>query len=389
MKARSACMIAYANYFTDARIKNYVETLLQSGYRVDVFALGLPEPPRDRLRVFCLMPKVWSQSIVPYVLSQIWFLVLATFLVGARHLGRRYDLIHVHNMPDFLVVAALMPKVLGARVILDVHDTMPEAYATKFDVALDHPLIRLVCLEERISAACADHVITTNDLHKKALVGHGIPAEKISIIMNVGNSAIFRPRSRRTGHESLVLAYHGTIAKRLGVDLVVRALARARESCPGVRLLLMGGGDYLAEMERLIGELRISDAVSVHGWVGVECLPELLKDADVGVIGNRAETEAKRNWMLPVKMLEYAAMEIPTIAPRLRAIQYYFDEGSAIFYEPDDVEDLARCIGEVYTDRALLDQRLEGLRRFNERYNWAEMGREYLELVARLAAREA
>jgi len=207
--AQSVCMIAYANYYTDARIKNYVGALLKTGYEVDVFALGNIEPTRPGLRVFCLMPKVWRGSVLPYVLSQCWFLLMVMFRVGAAFFRQRYRVVHVRNMPDFIVFGALIPKIFGAKVILDVHDTMPEAYATKFDLPLDHILVKLLRLEERFSAAFANYLITTNDLHKEALVEHGIPSGKISIIMNVGNENIFRPQTSAHKGNGLVLAYKG------------------------------------------------------------------------------------------------------------------------------------------------------------------------------------
>jgi glycosyltransferase involved in cell wall biosynthesis len=91
--------------------------------------------------------------------------------------------------------------------------------------------------------------------------------------------------------------------------------------------------------------------------------------------------------MLPVKMLEYAAMEIPTIAPRLRVIQHYFDDDSALLYEPDDADDLARCIIAAYLDRGVLDHLRTGLSRFNAKYNWPSMERDYLHMVDELAGR--
>jgi hypothetical protein len=47
-------------------------------------------------------------------------------LLAFRSLTWRYNLVHVHNMPDVLVFEAFIPRVCGARVILDLHDPMPE-----------------------------------------------------------------------------------------------------------------------------------------------------------------------------------------------------------------------------------------------------------------------
>ncbi len=224
-KSRVVCMIAYANYYTDARIKNYVQVLLKRGYEVDVFGLGSDDgTTTPGLCFFPVMQKYWGDSSVQYALSQLRFALLVAVWVGWRYFKKRYSLVHVHNMPNFLVFSAIFAKLMGAKVILDVHDTMPEAYATKFDCSLDHPLIALLRWEERLSARFADRVITTNELHKMVLSSHGIPDQKIDIIMNLGDERIFRPTQSGTAREGLTLGYHGTIAERLGIDLILRAI---------------------------------------------------------------------------------------------------------------------------------------------------------------------
>ena len=129
MASRAICMIAYANYYTDARIKNYVDALVKNGFEVDVFALGSSEeehPPG--VRVYSLSEKHAGGGVAGLVLAQASFFARVTFLVGRHHLRRRYRLVHVHNMPDAIVFCGLVPKLAGAGLILDVHDTMPEAY---------------------------------------------------------------------------------------------------------------------------------------------------------------------------------------------------------------------------------------------------------------------
>jgi len=376
-------MVAYANYFNDARIKNYVDALLRNGWEVDVFALGGVHSAQPGLRVVSLMSKVANDKALPYLLSQLAFLVYGVAVVTRAALTRRYSLVHVHNMPNFIIFTALFAKLFGARVVLDVHDTMPESYATKFDVPLSHPVIVLLRLEERLSAKFADLILTTNDLHVETLVGHGLPRSKIRIIMNVGNPALFAPRPARAfrADHGLVLGYHGTIAERLGLDLVVEAVHRALPSCEGLRLVLIGDGEFMPVVRRLVENYALQNVVSLNGWVPVEQLPRALAEVDTGVVGNRRRTEVHQNWMLPVKMLEYAAMEIPTIAPRLRAITQYFDDASALLYTADDIDDLTRVIKETYWDPACLDRVRMGLRTFNARYNWPSMETRYLELV--------
>lgn len=340
-------MVAYANYFTDARIKNYVDALVDAGASVDVFALGkeVGSYSDGNLVVNNLRTKYWGSSAPGYIVAQLTFLVQATWRLLMRSFAGRYDIIHAHNMPNILALTGLPFKLLGTKVILDVHDTMPEAYATKFGYSLDSLATKILVGEEVLSAACADKVITTNVMHKEVLIQHGIPENKIAQILNVGNRKIFKPMPYRTHGHELWLGYHGTVARRLGVFLIVDALSLMREACPGVRFLCIGEGDDLAAMKQRAEEKMVTHMVEWKSFVAVEELPEALNKVDVGVIGNQRDTELKRNYMLPVKMLEYAAMEIPTVAPRLRILDRYFNDTSAFFYEPDNASALANAIG--------------------------------------------
>ncbi len=378
---RSICMIAYANYFTDARIKNYVDILLKNGYRVDVFALGDIEPTAAGLRVFCLMQKVWSKKLLPYVLSQISFFIISTFRVALAFFRERYDVVHVHNMPDFLVFASLLPKILGAKIILDIHDTMPEYYATKFSVPLNHPLIHLMRMEERISSIFANHVITTNVLHRETLIGHGILSGKISIVMNLANPAIFTPLPAKMDVNGIKLGYHGTVAERLGLDLILEAVWRAQPFCEYLKLVIIGDGEFMPQLRQLVIKYSLHDVVEFIGWVPVEKLPGLLAEVDLGIIGNRKYNEDYKNWMLPVKMLEYAAMGIPAIAPRLKVIRQYFDDDSAFYYEPDNAKDMAQRIIELYREPSRLVTAIKNLSKFNQQYSWANMERTYMNII--------
>ena len=65
------------------------------------------------------------------------FIVISFLYLAARSLKRRYDLVHVHNMPDALVFSAMIPKLLGAKLILDLHDPMPQLMQTIFKLPED------------------------------------------------------------------------------------------------------------------------------------------------------------------------------------------------------------------------------------------------------------
>ena len=88
--------------------------------------------------------------------------LLKFFVKSAAYLTRStlngngpYDLIHVHSVPDFEVFAALIPKIKGTKIILDIHDIVPEFYTSKFDVSQDSFIFKgLMFCREDLDGLC-------------------------------------------------------------------------------------------------------------------------------------------------------------------------------------------------------------------------------------------
>jgi glycosyltransferase involved in cell wall biosynthesis len=298
------------------------------------------------------------------------------------------DVVHVHNLPDFLVFSALLPRLLGRKVILDVHDSVPETFATKFSLA---PIFwKALCLEERLSARVAHKIICVNRPQCDTLVARGIPKSKMFISMNVPDPRIFprplTPATAATKDPHFNLVYHGTMSERLGVDLVIRAVAHLRDRMPTLRLHLWGGGDDLATFQRLVHELGLDDTVLFRpqGFPLKE-LPHCLGGMQVGVVGNRRN--AAGELMLPVKLLEYVALGIPVIVPRLRTIQQYFTEDRVLYYDPGDVESLARAVEHLYCQPHLGVAMAERARDFLTEHGWDQTGPEFVAMYRELVKR--
>jgi glycosyltransferase involved in cell wall biosynthesis len=298
---------------------------------------------------------------------------------------RELDVVHVHNIPDFLVFAALVPRLAGRKVILDVHDSVPETFAAKFsNNGLVH---RALCLEERLSAMVAHRVICVNHPQRDTLVERGIAASKTFISMNVPDPKIFnisdggRLDAREPG--ALRLVYHGTMVHRLGVDLLIRAVERVARDLPGVALHLWGYGDDLPVFKELAAQLGVQDRVHFNpAGYPLDQLPERLQAMDLGVIGNRRS--AACDLMLPVKLLEYVSLGIPTVVPRLRTIEHYFTNEMVTYYEPEDVDSLAEAIRTLHDRVELRRRQAQQAREFLAQYGWERQGQELLTMYRNL-----
>ena len=387
-------MVAYTNYATDARVRREAETLAAHG--LDVLCLTTMEgtsPAKITLNGVQVrelrVPKYRGKSTVAYMLSYVRFLVHASIVCVKLMLQGRLDIVHAHNLPDFLALAGLVPRLMRRRVVLDIHDSMPETFATKFGSS--SVLHKALCWEERISAMVAHRVICVNTPQRDTLVGRGIPAEKAFISMNVPDPRIFRPqsgaRSTPTQEGVFNLVYHGTMATRLGVDLLIQAVNRLRNRIPGVRLHLWGNGDDLSRFQALTRELNADQLVLFRPQgFALDELPARLQAMHVGVIGNRRTVAGEL--MLPVKLLEYIALGIPVVAPRLRTIQHYLQD-SAVYYDPEDIDSMADCIENVHRQPNLAACRAAKASAFLELHGWHRQGAELVAMYQELVEKKA
>ena len=99
---------------------------------------------------------------------------------------------------------------------------------------------------------------------------------------------------------------------------------------------------------------------------------------DVGVVGNRGSVAC--DLMLPVKLMEYVSLGIPTVAPRLRTIQHYFSEDTVAFYEVENVESMADAIFSLYATPELRSRQVALAREFLRKYGWQSQGAELIDL---------
>jgi glycosyltransferase involved in cell wall biosynthesis len=379
-------MIAYAEYGPDARIKAYVRSIEEAGGSVDIFVLREGGKSRDEgnggSRVFYLAKKYQGANTTLYISSYMIFFIKAFLKISYMAIKERYDVAHIHNMPNFIIYSAIVAKLLGARLLLDVHDLMPVNYMVKFNVGEENIVIKLLIMEQRVSAWLASHVLCADHMQKKYLESAcGIPADKITVIMNLPHEETFRPIIATKPDNKFNLIYHGTIAKRLGIDIMLRALSLVGSEVP-VHLSIYGAGDFLPEALRLADTLRLDEKVYFSkAFFPAERIPEIVSSMHLGIVGNRRSLATER-YMMPVKLLEYVYLKIPVVAPKLEIIQSYFDDRMIKYYEPENATDLARCIVELYQRPEERDAFVKNASSFYEKRSWKTQAAEYLELLS-------
>jgi glycosyltransferase involved in cell wall biosynthesis len=385
---KHVCMIAYTIYSSDQRVRREAEAVASiPGHRVSVLVLKEHETRRtveiNGVEIQELdIAKYRGKSGVKYIFSYIHFAFLAFVECTKRLAWKSLDVLHVHNMPNFLVFSGFAPFLAGKPIILDVHDTMIETYAAKFAGRSSRLLEWGLRLEEAICCGIARHIICVNDVQKTVMVGREVPEGKIIVAMNVPDPKVFdhgrslRGRTNADGRFRLI--YHGTVTKRVGVDQAIRAVSRLNGEIPRLEFHIVGDGDDLKEFQAVSRELGVGERVHFLGRVPLDGLIPILEQMDLGIVPNGRNIAT--DLMLPVKMLECIALGIPVVAPRLKTISHYFTEEMVFFFEPDDIDSMSEAIFSASASEKSRLSKAREARRFLELHGWESHKSGFMEM---------
>ena len=385
-KALHICMLSYSFYEADARVSRYAETLVRRGDHVDVIAIG-----REGTESYAIINGVHVYRIqqrernergkMTYLLRVLKFLVNSSVFLNKKHRDQPYDLIHVHSVPDFEVFAAWLPKLKGVKIILDIHDIVPEFFAAKFGTGQGSLLYKLLILAEKTSTSFSDRVIISNHIWAKK-IQRSVGDDCCSVIINYPDEHIFYKRPRLRDNGKFIMMYPGTLNRHQGLDIALRSLARIKEEASSLELHIYGSGDARESLENLSGELGIDDRVVFHEPRPKEEIASAMSQADLGIVPKRDDSFGGEAFS--TKTLEFMSLGIPILVSKTKIDQYYFNDSVVCFFEPENVEDLASKIMELVNNpdrrRSLAVNALD----FVKQYKWDNNKHLYLSLVDKL-----
>ncbi len=381
--------IVLSSYPADVRVRREAETLVEAGFAVDLICYRKDNQAEfekiNGVRVFRLPMRRKRAGKLRYLWEYISF--TARSLRKAAQLSREnpYQLIHVHNMPDLLVFSAWFPRRRGAKVLLDLHDPMPEVYRTKYGLPEHHPVIRgLKWLEQR-AIRFADQVITPNIAFRNLFISRGCPPEKIGIVMNTPMERLLKnpPPPARNADRTFRLMFHGTIVERHGLLTALKALTLLRPHIPGLSFEVYGNGNFVHAFQRQVAEMGLQSMVHFHGFVPNETILQRITEIDLGIIPNEDSPFTRLN--LPVRIFEYLALKKPVIVPKTPGILDYFSENDIHFFEAGNPESLAGAIRNIYLQPASQEEVLRRGYAIYQQHGWENQKRCFIEIIQQLS----
>ena len=302
-------------------------------------------------------------------------------------------------MPEFLVFSGVLPKIFGAKIILDMHDPMPELYMSKYHTPENSLMVKWLKWLEGLSLKFADHILTANEEFKKIFLSrHKIEADKISVILNCPDPKIFNPPASPAGRQptthnpqQFTLLYMGTVEKRFGLDVAVEAMPDLIKKIPHIRFIIIpkleNEGEYFKNLK-----IKIQSAPPAGGWrtklknyiqflspLPLEKIADQLRKTDVGIVlaQNGVFTES----IFPVKLLEFIQMKIPVIASKTKSLVKYFDSSSIYYLKNNTSEDFTKAVIDLWKSVRLRKKlTINSLKYFNL-HNWKVERRKYYNIL--------
>jgi glycosyltransferase involved in cell wall biosynthesis len=382
-------MIVHQDYYVDGRVRNYVSYLSQINQGVDVLCTRRRSDQNSNgedvnVRIITI-PISRYQKRMNYAMEYFLAFWLYFFRLTGLFFQNKYQVIHVHNMPDFLIFAALIPKIFGARLILDIHDPMPEFYQSKFGAKENSLIVRFIKFQEKLSIQFANAVVTANENFKEQLIQRGVPSSKVTVLPNVPNPKLFQPKKlNQNGSEKITLIYPGTIAPRYGLHIAIQAVAFLKEEYPNLTLQIIGSAnEYSTELEGLSESLGVRRMIDFHPAVSIDRIPSLMQQATIGIYP--AIPDSHMEIATPTKVQEFVAVGLPVIASRIKVLTQQFSDNAILYFPPGDAEQFSKQIKLLINNPSLGEKMVVAARSEWRKFrDWDCEEKKYIKLLTSL-----
>jgi glycosyltransferase involved in cell wall biosynthesis len=389
-RGQAILMIAYTNYETDPRVIRAAEAAAEAGFEVDFLALRRPgQEPEEMLRGVRVLrlpqARFRGKSRVGYVLAYATFFLRCLAVAALRFRRRRYRIVHVNNMPDALVFAALVPKLFGAKVILDIHDPMPETFGAKYATRGAGRLYRLLLLMERLSVAFADRTVTVNHPVRDGVLlkRGGYRPQQIGVIANFADDRLFAPAAYPPIETRTRFVFHGTILERYGLRTLTEAVA-AMQHRDRIHVRLIGEGDFSETLKELIAAHGLADVIEFDNRMyPLQEIPRRLADCHAGLVP--LDITPISDFALPLKLIEYTCLGLPSVTVTSTAISHYFKSDECLFFPPGDATALAGLLDRIAENPECLAEYRRRLPGAQRRLSWSREKQKYVAMLRDLA----
>ena len=375
-------MLVHGYYLKDVRVRREAEALVEAGYKLEIFCLREPKQQGTQREPYNYKVNNVHIHRLPitrkrgkkfrYLYEYMGLIILGTWKLTLLHFKNRFQVIHIHNMPDLLVLAGIIPRLMGAKLLLDIHDPMPELYISKHHVDQNCLIVKALKLQEKFSCLLADHVISVNESMRERLESNGIPSKKISILHNFPDTR-YLPIKKDITHwprhrDGLTLLYAGTVTEHYRLDIIINSLVLVSKRIPQIKFRIIGDGNDLNRIIKLANNLGIIDYIKHESPVNIDDLRYIMEETDVGISCHTGDVYG--DLQFSCKILDYLTQGMPVISSRTKTLKRYIPEEAIFYFEPDNTEDLAKQIIQIWNRSDLVKRKMSNVKKIFPQYTW-------------------
>lgn len=343
-------------------IVSIVGALRELGHEVDVlsppgvdpFDAGATLPadsPRVRVRGWSSVWRFLGSRMPTWVfeLAEIAYNVPAWIRVSAALRRRSYDVVF-ERYAAYLVVGAIVARRAKCRFVLEVNDVAGVAQRVRRQV-----FPRLCAFFEASLIARCDLAHAVSSYLGERLIERGLPRERLVVVPNgfdVSKMHLSHSRAEMRARygldQSVVIGFAGWFVGWDRLDFLVEVFAAARRACLDLKLCLVGDGEPMDDVRKLIVDKSLQDVFVHTGPVARSEVYDHIGMFDIGVLPH------SNLFGSPMIMFEMMALNVPVIAPRLPPIEDVLRDGStALLFQPLDLHDCVRQVIRLVTDSRL------------------------------------
>jgi glycosyltransferase involved in cell wall biosynthesis len=272
------------------------------------------------------------------------------------------DIIYARHGGSSLA-AVLLAKRLQLPLILEVNGILHDP--GELEIWLRGPrwfsklIGKGIEIMERFSLRSASKLVvcTSGTLGDSIHEKFGIPYNKMAVIDNGADIALFQPVDQKLARRKLSLfgsyrwvVFVGSLVPWLGVEKLVDAAPLVLNMAPDVRFLVVGEGPQRAELDAKAQSLKLSKKLLFTGHVAHEEVPWYINSADLCVAPYFMPKQ--RDWVgSPLKLFEYMACSKAIVVSDLTGIaDYVKNSGSGKIVPAGDSVSLAEAVIELLND---------------------------------------
>jgi glycosyltransferase involved in cell wall biosynthesis len=267
----------------------------------------------------------------------------------------RVDIVHTHTSKAG-IIGRFAAALSDVRAV--VHSPHGHIFGKDANIpgVTGHPLQqRLFYYLERMSSSLARRIVTLTERNKIEHIKLGLaPAAKLSVLHNAVDIDKFSKAAARRkgvreelgyGESDIVIGIIGRLTTEKGHASLLEAVCKLAGRNGNIRLLIVGGGPLLIELEETVCKLGIEKHVI---FLGVrEDVPELVAASDIIALSSFYEG-------LGIVLLEAMAAKKPVVATRVGGVpEIVIDGKTGILVEPNNPEEMADKLGRLADDESL------------------------------------